>query len=152
MMLHMPRSISRFKIENTFTYPFFTQHLSTEHPELQCVACRRHFETAEDVQAHFTISPAHPKCNDCGRGFRDDDARNAVSVILCCTLSHSNVFLKKHRDNTDNPVSLQAPTTDDDNDASPLDGRIRVAESPPSIPFSGPVLVREYFIFQHLSY
>ena len=91
MILHMPKLISHLKVENTFTYSFFPQHLSTEHPELQCVACRRHFETAEDVQAHFTISPAHPKCSHCGLGFKDDDALNAVSVILCCTLSHPNI-------------------------------------------------------------
>jgi hypothetical protein len=81
----------------------------------------RHFEAAEDVQAHFTSSPVYPKCNDCGREFKDEEAQNAVSVILCSTLSHPNVILKKHRDSTDNPVSLQAPTTEVDNDVLLLD-------------------------------
>ena len=108
------------------------------------MACRRHFETAEDVQAHFTSSPVHPKCNDCGRGFKDDDALNAVSIILCCIPSHPNI-LKKHRDRTENPISVQQ-TTEGDNDVLPLDGRDGDPDNLPSkkvdIPLSGPGLVR----------
>ena len=142
------------KVENTFTYSFFPQHLAAEHPELECVACRRHFETAEDAQAHFTLSPAHPKCNDCGRGFKDEDALNAVSVILRCTLPHPNVF-KKHRDSTDNPISLQAQLTEIDNDGLPLDDLVGDPSDPSSKvdkPLSGPGLVRKDLLFQDLLY
>jgi hypothetical protein len=117
------------------------------------MACRRHFETAEDVQAHSTLTLAHPKCNDCGRGFKDDDARNAVSVILCCTFFHPNI-LKKNRDRTDIPISLRAQTTEVDN-VLPLEGRDGDLAHPPSKvdkPLSGPGLVRKGFLFFKIYY
>ncbi|RPD66654.1 hypothetical protein L226DRAFT_609453 [Lentinus tigrinus ALCF2SS1-7] len=40
-----------------------------EVPESRCAKCNVGFQSAEELQAHYDVSPLHPTCRDCGLGF-----------------------------------------------------------------------------------
>ncbi|KAJ7512533.1 hypothetical protein B0H11DRAFT_485258 [Mycena galericulata] len=52
----------------------YDAHGAAEHPEHRCTACRRQFISQCELQNHFKVSPAHPKCERCNVGLFDDEA------------------------------------------------------------------------------
>lgn len=79
------------------------------HPELWCNACEENFKTVDDVQKHYADSMKHKKCDECGRGCKDDAEYIQVSCLLFKRTHHSNSLMSHQHVQEAHKMSTPSP-------------------------------------------